>query len=198
MRPTETLQHFAELRLTVSINGVRFPSKLDKQLRYHINGSYLKKHMQYCHRWNEKVWNLIDFDSFGKHYENLSGRKKVQHMKLVHDLQPLGYQKQQMDKETLPHTLTQCPCCRQALETQLHMLHCTHNPSRRKSLTNFIKTVVRRMGIGFLKSLPICWANGLCDTIIPTFEKSLDTFLRLDIIPVELTQPHDRQSSTKL
>ena len=35
IRPTETLQHFAELRVTVSINGVRYPSKIDEQLRYH-------------------------------------------------------------------------------------------------------------------------------------------------------------------
>ena len=145
--------------------------------------------MQHRHRWNEKVWNLVDFDSFGKHYEHLSGRKKVQHMKFVHDLQPLGYRKQQMDTETLPHALTQCPCCRQALETPLHMLHCTHNPSRKKSIIQFSKDCGRKDGNWFpqiFADLVGQWLS--CDTIIPTFEKSRDTFLRHDIIPVEYTQ----------
>jgi hypothetical protein len=40
-------------------------------------------------------------------------------------------------------SVSQCPCCCQALETQVHMLHCRDNPSRSKSLTKF-KTHCKR------------------------------------------------------
>ena len=108
-------------------------------------------------------------------------------MKFVHDLQPLGYRKQQMDP-LLPKALTQCPCCRQALETQLHMLQCTHNPLRKKSLIKFYKDCASNDGNRFpqiFADLVGQWL--LCDTNIPTFEKSRDTFLRHDIIPVEFS-----------
>jgi hypothetical protein len=100
-KPTKDVPHLGEMRVTVSINGIRFPSKIDEQLRYHINGSYLKTYMQKHHRWNEKVWNLIDFDSFGQYFAHLPGRKQVQYMKFVHDIQPLGLHKQRMSQKPI-------------------------------------------------------------------------------------------------
>ena len=94
-----------------------------------------------------------------------------------------------MAKATLPDAVTQCPCCRQELETQLHMLHCTHNPSRKKSIIQFYKDCGRKEGNWFPQIFADLLGQWLStDTIIPTFEKSRDTFLRHDIIPVEFTQ----------
>jgi hypothetical protein len=139
-KPTTKLPHMSELRVSISINGVRFPSKIDNQLRYHINGSYLKKYMQSRNRWNEKVWHLIDFDSFGNYFSTLTGRRQVQHMKFVHDLQPLGSQKQKLQQHLISPELTQCPCCRKCEpETQNHMLQCPQNPLRKESLAQFHK-----------------------------------------------------------
>jgi hypothetical protein len=189
LKPTATIPHLAEMRVTISINGVRYPSKIDEQLRYHINGSYLKAYMQHRNRWNEKVWNLIDFDVFGKHFATLSGKKKVQHMKFVHNLQPLGFQKQQITPHPLPTEITQCPCCRQAMETQLHMLQCKNNPLRKNSLKQFHKDCCRKDGNRFpqiFADLVGQWL--LSHNHIPSFDKSRDTFLRHDIIPIEFTK----------
>ena len=48
-KPTTRIPHLAEFRVTISINGIRYPSKIDQQLRYHINGSYLRQHIQQRH-----------------------------------------------------------------------------------------------------------------------------------------------------
>jgi ribonuclease HI len=188
VKPTATLPHLDEMRVTISINGVRFPSKIDEQLRYHINGSYLKTYMQYKYRWNEKVWNLIDFDAFGKHFGILSGRKKVQHMKFVHNLQSIGFKKQQMAQQPLPPETTHCPCCCQVLETQLHMLQCHQNPFRKKALIQFNKDCSRKNGNWFPKIFADLVSQWFSNQINPpTFEKGRDTFLRHEIIPVAFT-----------
>ena len=54
-------------------------------------------------------------------------------MKLVHDLQPLGVHQTKIHKSSDPNTST-CPCCRNQLETQLHLLQCTSNPDRKKAI----------------------------------------------------------------
>jgi hypothetical protein len=185
-KPTTKLPHMSELRVSISINGVRFPSKIDNQLRYHINGSYLKKYMQSRNRWNEKVWHLIDFDSFGNYFSTLTGRRQVQHMKFVHDLQPLGSQKQKLQQHLISPELTQCPCCRKCEpETQNHMLQCPQNPLRKESLAQFHKDCRRTNGSRFPQIFADLVSQWLSNpTNIPTFEKSRDTFLRHDVIPV--------------
>jgi ribonuclease HI len=45
--PSQQTPHTPWLKITIEINGRRYPSQIDAQLRYHINGSYLKN---YLHR----------------------------------------------------------------------------------------------------------------------------------------------------
>jgi ribonuclease HI len=89
-RPTSKIMHLHEHQVTIAINGVIYPTRIDEQIRYHINGSYLKDFLQQKHGWSEKLWGNIDIMAFGRHFKTLSGPKRVQHMKFVHDLQPLG------------------------------------------------------------------------------------------------------------
>ena len=188
-KPISEVPHLGEMRVTISINGVRYPSKIDEQLRYHINGSYLKTYMQRRFRWNEKVWNCIDFDSFGQYFATLSGRKQVQHMKYVHDIQPLGFQKQKMHKTSNSSEISRCPSCRKDLETQTHMLQCLGNPLRKQSIQNFHKACCRRKdGSRFSQIFGDLVGQWLSNhTLIPSFEKARDTFLCQDIIPVAFT-----------
>jgi hypothetical protein len=85
-RPSPNTPH----RVAISINGTIYPTKIDDQIRYHFNGSYLKEFLTKKHGWSESTWDAIDFSAFGRHFKSLSGAKRIQHMKLVHDLQPLG------------------------------------------------------------------------------------------------------------
>jgi hypothetical protein len=40
IKPTTAIPHFQEYKITISINGTIYPSKIDNQLRYHINMVY--------------------------------------------------------------------------------------------------------------------------------------------------------------
>ena len=42
-RPSSSTTHLHEYRVTIAINGVIYPTRIDEQIRYHINGTYLKE-----------------------------------------------------------------------------------------------------------------------------------------------------------
>ena len=112
-------------------------------------------------------------------------------MKFVHDLQPIGshHAKLANVSQSIPvNTQTQCPCCCKDLETQDHMLHCSANPRRRKTINEFNKKCKRRDGNWFLPIFADLISQWLvAPNQIPTFEKCRDTFLRHDIIPLAYT-----------
>jgi len=188
LKPKTQIPHLVEFRVTISINGVRYTSKVDQQLRYHINGTYLKQYLQSQHRWNDKIWHLIDFTSFGRHFGKLTGTKMIQHMKFVHNLQPIG---SNLKKRVRPihgdlDNAFLCPCCRMEVETQPHMLQCKKNPHRKKSLATFKKTTSRRDNNRFTQIFGDLVAQWLAHPdSIPTFTRCRDTFLCHDIIPLE-------------
>jgi hypothetical protein len=141
-RPSPTTPHLHEHRVTIAINGTIYPTRIDEQIRYHINGSYLKEFLKSQYSWSESTWNKIDFQAFGRHFKSLPGAKRTQHMKFVHDLQPLGANLRKIYRST-NEDISKCPCCRQHDETQLHLLQCQSNPARVKAITA-MKTSTRK------------------------------------------------------
>lgn len=109
-------------------------------------------------------------------------------MKFVHDIQPIGshYSKFGHTTDSTPITApTKCPCCHNELETQTHMLHCVANPRRKQIINDFTKKCKRRDGNWFLPIIADLICQWLTDaTLIPTFAKCRDTFLRNEIIPI--------------
>jgi hypothetical protein len=132
-RPSPQTPHLHEYRVTIAVNGTIYPTRIDEQVRYHINGSYLKEFLKRKHGWSESTWNKIDFSAFGRHFKSLSLARRIQHMKFVHDLQPLGVHQKKIHRFHDNDTFN-CPCCRSQLETQLHMMQCPSNPARAKAI----------------------------------------------------------------
>ena len=143
--PRESIPHLREQLITIAVNGYRYPSQVDAQIRYHINGSNLKQYLTRKQGWTEETWQKIDLHNFGTHFRRLSTSLKVQHMKYVYDLQSTGQRKGKISNTTSGQ-VTLCPCCCKVAETQFHLLHCTHNPVRAKSLQEFYTEVRRSTG----------------------------------------------------
>jgi hypothetical protein len=63
-------------------------------------------------------------------------------MKLVHDIQPVGWKRFQISKakETI---LSRCPCCKTQVETPVHFLTC---PTQRPSRYRHLRDLQRAMG----------------------------------------------------
>jgi hypothetical protein len=126
-KPMHKIDHITSQQVSLSINGRRFPGQWDTNLRWYINGSYMKHYLQCKHQWTDRTWEKIDFVTVESQFRHLSASEKTQRFKFVHDLQPLGYREAKMS----PHTgydLDKCPCCHIAPETQFHLLHCSKNP----------------------------------------------------------------------
>jgi ribonuclease HI len=147
-RPKESIPHLQEQKVSVVINGRRYPGQVDAQIRYHINGSNLKHYLTTKRGWTEATWNKIDMHNFGTHFRRLPMVQKVQHMKYVHNLQSVGQRKGRISN-TDDGPVTMCPCCQTACETQFHLIHCRSNPARQESLTEFHKEVRRSQGKNF-------------------------------------------------
>ena len=131
---------------------------------------------------------MIDFTSFGRLFSKLPVSKQIQHMKFVHNLQPIGEQKQRFNKHPATPNQDRCPCCHTEIETQLHLLQCRTNIGRKPALARFTKKGKIRGDNHFQQIMVDLMVQWLTDpNLIPTFEKSRDTFLQHDIIPVEYT-----------
>jgi len=146
--PTQHTPHLAEQKFSIIINGYRYPSQIDAQLRYHINGTYLKTHLQTKRGWSDRTWEKIDMHAFGTHFKKLPTQKQVQHMKFVYGLQALGDRKGLMSRSQ-DEELIRCPCCRSSIETPHHFIQCTANPAREKAIQAFCTSLRKRDGCRF-------------------------------------------------
>ena len=142
-RPSPKLMHLQEHKVTIAVNGEIYPTRIDEQIRYHINGSYLKEQLKRKHGWSECTWGTIDITAFGRHFKSLAGAKQVQHMKFVHDLQPIGVNMAKIQGNPDNTAVRQCPCCHEQDETQLHLLQCRRNPARAKAIQS-LKSAIKK------------------------------------------------------
>jgi hypothetical protein len=87
------IEHIPSQKITITINGLRFPGNWDTNLRWSINGTYTKLYLMQKHGWSDSIWKTIDFSTvkaFCNHKTYASGS---QWFKFMHDLQPLGKRK---------------------------------------------------------------------------------------------------------
>ena len=163
-----------------------YPTRIDEQIRYHINGTYLKEFLKRRHGWSKSIWNTIDFTAFGRHFKSLTGTaQRVQHMKFVHDLQPLGTHKARVQRSS-DDSVSLCPCCNNHLETQVHLLLCSKNPARAKAVTT-LQTACRKSDgtriSQVLGDILIQWLE--CPTQTPDLSHRINPFLRHELFPQE-------------
>jgi hypothetical protein len=133
-RPMRSIQRVDEQSISLTINGLRYPGNLEANLRWHINGSYLKQYLQNRKGWNEEVWNNMDLHNFGSHFKTLSTAHQVHQSKFIYDLLSLGTQKAKISP-IQPNSLHLCPCCCTHTENSFHLLHCTQNPGHLEAVT---------------------------------------------------------------
>jgi hypothetical protein len=151
-RPIHSIPHLPNQLISLTINGTRFPGHLENNLRWHINGSYMRKYLQKRRGWSDTTWNTIDFESFGGHFKSLNPTQQVSQTKFIHDLHMTGVRKGKIVTKAVGMTgaqLLQCPCCISAPESQYHLLHCSKNPARTQAILSFSSMTVQKADV--------CW-----------------------------------------
>ena len=140
-RSRAILTHYPPTQVSVSINNIRLPGKIEPSIRYHVNGSALKQYVTKFNKWDAFTARCVDWYSFGLNFRTLVPKAQLQHMKLVHDIQPLGWKKHQISKSK-ETALSMCPCCKAKVETSVHFLTCpTQRPSRYRHLVTLQKSM---------------------------------------------------------
>ena len=89
-KPRRSTAHIPAIRVSISINKVRYYGNLNANIRFHVNDAYLRNYLQTKHKWTNKQWDKVDIPSFGRHLKKLPPKHHPAHIKFVHDLQPLG------------------------------------------------------------------------------------------------------------
>ena len=128
-QPMRSIDHLSSQRISLTINGRRFPSNWDTNLRWSINASYMKQSLMAKHNWSESVWSTIDFAMVKAYLTHKSIHVRHKWFKFMHDLQPLGQRKQRMSSPLVSTQIDLCPCCQVKVECQLHLITCVSNPN---------------------------------------------------------------------
>jgi hypothetical protein len=168
-KPTPTPAHIPSTQISITINKHRYASNIDANIRFQINGGYLRRYLQTKHKWTDKTWNNIDIPALGRFLKSLSLAHHTSHLKFVHDKQPLGETLLRQAKVPNP-AIALCPCCLQAPEDQYHFLHCASNTARTTAVTELMKELKDSENHPF----------GI------TIASSLDRYLRHPTEPVEI------------
>ena len=136
-QPIRSTAHIPATQVSISINKVRYYGNLDANLRFYINGGYMRNYLQAKHAWSNEAWDKLNLPAFGQHIQKISSKHKAAHLKLVHDLLPLGMQKHRCSAVADP-TLKLCP----SDEDKHHLLRCTANPIREAALFQLVKNLI--------------------------------------------------------
>ena len=128
---------------------------MDTNIRYHINGGYLRNYLQTTHGWTNTVWETIDMQAFGRHLQKLSAPHKTAHLKFIHNLLPLGIHTFRRAK-VKDSNLKRCPCCKEADENQFHLISCEGNLRRTEALAVLLKTLMSDENHPFGTTMAIC------------------------------------------
>jgi hypothetical protein len=133
--PMRNIDHIASQHISLTINGQRYPSNWDANVRWTINGTYMKQYLTTKHNWSEKTWSYIDTQIVKAYHNHKTIQAKNMWFKVAHNLHPLGERKQMMtDNSQSNIKIDTCPCCHTQLETQLHFFTCDSNPNRTAAL----------------------------------------------------------------
>ena len=118
--PRSNPEKFPACPVYVVVNGQRATAYVKDTIRYHINGTQMRKYLQKQRGWTDREWRSIDFYSIGAAYNNTAIRNRFQISKLMHGWLNTGQQRGKIEKGAS----TKCPSCGEINETQEHILRC--------------------------------------------------------------------------
>ena len=192
LRQTARVDHIPAQQCSIYINGDPVTSQYDDCIRFHVNGYHYRQYVQRHHKWKDKTWDMVDFQSFGKFHKYLNPSLRVQHFKLVHDLLPLGTRRYR-EAPVKESTLKICPCCRITEETPDHFLRCSANPCFTSSLRTLQSDICNSdpHPLRYLLSSGVShWSSTSDDTLFePTLSQYPSHFQEL--LPLALSSQND-------
>lgn len=173
-KPAPTTAHIPATKMSITINKIRYAGNIDANLRFQINGGYLRQYLQRKHGWSDRTWDTINLPALGRHLKTLPLNQHTAHIKFIHDKQPLGIHQLRIAK-IKDAAIALCPCCMKKQEDQQHLLHCQENPARKEALHHLLKTLTGTDAHPYGISIAACIEKYLLHSSEPIIIP-LDTF----------------------
>ena len=140
-KPMRATPHINSTKISITILKTRYPGNINMNLKYHINGGYMRRYLQHSNKWADTTWTTIDMVSFGRHFKQIPMNHKSAHLKLIHNQLSLGTRKYKCSPVD-DLALRLCPCCGTTDEDNPHFLQCTKNPARVEAEQALMKTLL--------------------------------------------------------
>ena len=66
-KPNSTPEHVPATKISITINKLRYASNIDANIRFQINGGYLRQYLQTKNKWSDPTWDNINLPALGRH-----------------------------------------------------------------------------------------------------------------------------------
>jgi hypothetical protein len=66
-KPTKTTEHIAATKVLLTINHISYSSNINDNIRFQINGGYIRRFLQAKHKCSNRTWDSINLPAFGRH-----------------------------------------------------------------------------------------------------------------------------------
>jgi len=146
----------------------------------HVQQKKHRKYLQKRHKWDDKTWNSIDLLALKSAFLSLDPIKCVSCSKQIHGWLNTGEQKSKISP--LAKEAHWCPRCKGPLETQDHVLSCTH-VSAHKRRYELLPTMKQK-----IKSTEGCKVQELLIKCVETLLTNPETQITPDISTVPICQ----------
>jgi hypothetical protein len=115
---------FPTANVCLLINSHRITAQYSASIRFHINGTKHRAHLQTTRpAWqSDTVWENIDMQGLGLAFKSLDTPSRHFTSKMLHGWLNTGHQREKITKDPLSSL---CPCCQHPDETFEHILQCT-------------------------------------------------------------------------
>ena len=114
---------FPTANVCLLINSHRITAQYSASIRFHINGTKHRAHLQRTRpAWrSDKVWENIDMQGLGLAFKSLDTPSRHFTSKMLHGWLNTGHQREKITKDP---SSSLCPCCKLPDETFEHILRC--------------------------------------------------------------------------
>ncbi len=76
-KPMKTTEHIAATKISITINHIRYSSNIDDNIRFQINGGYIRRFLQAKHKCSNTTWDSINLPAFGRHLKSPQGTYQI-------------------------------------------------------------------------------------------------------------------------
>jgi hypothetical protein len=90
-QPRAQASFFPAAKVSLLVNGRRVTSQYGESIRFHVNGTTMRKFLQDTRQWDNSICNIIDMESIGAAIQKLTAARRVGVSKMMYGWNNTGW-----------------------------------------------------------------------------------------------------------